>query len=183
MVVSESQLVEAVARDRAAGRTVAFANGCFDLLHVGHVRYLQAAAAEADRLIVAVNDDRSVAALKGEGRPILPAAERAELLAALRGVDYVVIFGDADVGRLLTLLKPDVHCKGTDYTADTVPERAVVAAYGGRTAIVGDPKRHATRELLGGCRSPDAREPHQAPGSDHPHQHEAPGTDLTDHDR
>jgi rfaE bifunctional protein nucleotidyltransferase chain/domain len=148
VVVSESQLVEAVARDRAAGRTVAFANGCFDLLHVGHVRYLQAAAAEADRLIVAVNDDRSVAGLKGDGRPILPAAERAELLAALRGVDYVVIFGDADVGRLLTLLKPDVHCKGTDYTAETVPERAIVAAYGGRTAIVGDPKHHATRELL-----------------------------------
>jgi rfaE bifunctional protein nucleotidyltransferase chain/domain len=148
VVVSESQLVEAVAVDRAAGRTVAFANGCFDLLHVGHVRYLQAAAAEADRLIVAVNDDRSVAGLKGDGRPILPAAERAELLAALRGVDYVVIFGDADVGRLLTLLKPDVHCKGTDYTAETVPERATVAAYGGRTAIVGDPKHHATRELL-----------------------------------
>jgi rfaE bifunctional protein nucleotidyltransferase chain/domain len=148
MILSESQLVEAVTRDRAAGRTVAFANGCFDLLHVGHVRYLQAAAAEADRLIVAVNDDRSVAGLKGEGRPILPAAERAELLAALHGVDYVVVFGDANVERLLTLLKPDVHCKGTDYTAETVPERAVVAAYGGRTAIVGDPKQHATRELL-----------------------------------
>jgi len=148
VVVSESQLVEAVTRDRAAERTVAFANGCFDLLHVGHVRYLRAAAAEADRLIVAVNDDRSVAGLKGEGRPILPAAERAELLAALRGVDYVVVFGDANVERLLTRLKPDVHCKGTDYTAETVPERAVVAAYGGRTAIVGDPKQHATRELL-----------------------------------
>jgi rfaE bifunctional protein nucleotidyltransferase chain/domain len=148
VVVSEQELAEAIAHDRAAGRTVAFANGCFDLLHVGHVRYLQAAAAAADRLIVAVNDDRSVAGLKGDGRPILPAAERAELLAALRGVDYVVIFGDADVGRLLTLLKPDVHCKGTDYTAETVPERAVVAAYGGRTAIVGDPKYHATRELL-----------------------------------
>ena len=112
------------------------------------MRYLQAAAAEADRLIVAVNDDRSVAGLKGEGRPILPAAERAELVAALRGVDYVVVFGDANVERLLTLVKPDVHCKGTDYTAETVPERAVVAAYGGRTAIVGDPKSHATRELL-----------------------------------
>jgi rfaE bifunctional protein nucleotidyltransferase chain/domain len=148
VVVSEQELAEAIAHDRAAGRTVAFANGCFDLLHVGHVRYLQAAAAAADRLIVAVNDDRSVAGLKGDGRPILPAAERAELLAALRGVDYVVIFGDADVGRLLTLLQPDVHCKGTDYTAETVPERAIVAAYGGRTAIVGDPKRHATRELL-----------------------------------
>ena len=148
MVVSESELVEAVARDRAANRTVAFANGCFDLLHVGHVRYLQASAAEADRLIVAVNDDRSVAGLKGEGRPILPASERAELVAALRGVDYVVVFGDATVERLLRLVKPDVHCKGTDYTVDTVPERGVVAGYGGRTAIVGDAKQHATRELL-----------------------------------
>jgi rfaE bifunctional protein nucleotidyltransferase chain/domain len=148
LVVAESELVEAVARDRAAGRTVAFANGCFDLLHVGHLRYLQASAVEADRLIVAVNDDRSVAGLKGEGRPILPASERAELVAALRGVDYVVVFGDANVERLLLLVKPDVHCKGTDYTVDTVPERAVVASYGGRTAIVGDPKSHATRELL-----------------------------------
>jgi rfaE bifunctional protein nucleotidyltransferase chain/domain len=103
---------------------------------------------EADRLIVAVNDDRSVAALKGEGRPILPASERAELVAALRGVDYVVVFGDATAERLLRLVKPDVHCKGTDYTVDTVPERRVVAAYGGRTAIVGDAKQHATRELL-----------------------------------
>jgi rfaE bifunctional protein nucleotidyltransferase chain/domain len=148
MVVSERELVEAVARDRTAGRSVAFANGCFDLLHVGHLRYLQASALEADRLIVAVNDDRSVAGLKGEGRPILPESERAELVAALRGVDYVVVFGDANVERLLLLVKPDVHCKGTDYTVDTVPERAVVAAYGGRTAIVGDPKSHATRELL-----------------------------------
>jgi D-glycero-beta-D-manno-heptose 1-phosphate adenylyltransferase len=148
VVLSEPELVEAVARDRAAGRTVAFANGCFDLLHVGHVRYLHASAAEADRLIVAVNDDRSVAGLKGEGRPILAAAERAELVAALRAVDYVVIFGDLTVERLLQLVKPDVHCKGTDYTVDTVPERGVVAAYGGRTAIVGDAKSHATRELL-----------------------------------
>ena len=148
MVVSEPELVEALARDRAAGLTVAFANGCFDLLHVGHVRYLQASGEEADRLLVAVNDDASVAGLKGEGRPILPAAERAELVAALRCVDYVVVFADATVERLLRLLKPDVHCKGTDYTVETVPERAVVAAYGGRTAIVGDPKSHATRELL-----------------------------------
>jgi rfaE bifunctional protein nucleotidyltransferase chain/domain len=147
-ILSEEELVDAVARDRADGKTIAFANGCFDLLHVGHVRYLQAAAAEGDRLVVAVNDDRSVAALKGEGRPILPAADRAELVAALRAVDYVVVFGDATVERLLLLVKPDVHCKGTDYTVDTVPERAVVASYGGRTAIVGDSKRHATRELL-----------------------------------
>ena len=148
MVVSEPQLVDAVARDRADGKSIAFANGCFDLLHVGHLRYLQGAAAEADRLVVAVNDDASVAALKGAGRPILTAADRAELVAALRGVDYVVVFGDANVERLLLLLKPDVHCKGSDYTVATVPERAVVAGYGGRTAIVGDPKQHATRELL-----------------------------------
>jgi len=148
MITSESQLVQAIARDRAAGRTIAFANGCFDLLHVGHVRYLRGAAAEADRLVVAVNDDESVAALKGPGRPILAAADRAELVAGLRGVDYVVIFGDPTVERLLRLLKPDVHCKGTDYTVETVPERAVVASYGGRTAIVGDPKGHATRDLL-----------------------------------
>ena len=147
-MTTEGELVAAIARDRAAGKTVAFANGCFDLLHVGHVRYLAGAAAEADRLIVAVNDDRSVAGLKGAGRPILPAPERAELVAAIRGVDYVVVFGDANVERLLLLVKPDVHCKGTDYTVESVPERAVVAGYGGRTAIVGDPKSHATRELL-----------------------------------
>ena len=147
-ILSEPELAEAVARDRAAGRTIAFANGCFDVLHVGHVRYLQGAAAEADRLIVAVNDDRSVAALKGPGRPILTAADRAELVAALRGVDYVVIFSDATVERLLVRLAPDVHCKGTDYTVDSVPERAAVQAYGGRTAIVGDPKSHSTRDLV-----------------------------------
>ena len=148
MIVSESELVQEVARDRAAGRTVALANGCFDLLHVGHVRYLEAAAAEADRLIVAVNDDPSVAGLKGAGRPILPASDRAELVAALRGVDYVVVFGDPNVERLLLLLKPDVHCKGTDYTVESVPERAIVLQYGGRTAIVGDEKTHATRDLV-----------------------------------
>jgi D-glycero-beta-D-manno-heptose 1-phosphate adenylyltransferase len=148
MVVSEAELIEAIARERAAGRSIALANGCFDLLHVGHVRYLQGAAAEADVLVVAVNDDPSVAALKGEGRPILSAADRAELVAGLRGVDYVVVFGEPNVERLLRLLRPDVHCKGTDYTVETVPERAVVAAYGGRTAIVGDPKAHATRDLV-----------------------------------
>ena len=147
-VLSEPELIEAVSRDRANGRTIAFANGCFDLLHVGHVRYLQGAAGEADRLVVAVNDDRSVARLKGAGRPILAAADRAELVCALRGVDYVVLFGDLTVERLLTLLEPHVHCKGTDYTVDTVPERAAVLAYGGRIAIVGDPKTHATREQL-----------------------------------
>jgi rfaE bifunctional protein nucleotidyltransferase chain/domain len=147
-VLSESELADAVMHDRAAGRTIALANGCFDLLHVGHVRYLQAASAEADRLIVAVNDDRSVSSLKGSGRPILSAADRAELVSAVRGVDYVIVFGDATVERLLLQLKPDVHCKGTDYTLDSVPERAVVQSYGGRTAIVGDPKNHSTRNLL-----------------------------------
>ena len=152
-VLTEAELVEAVAKERTAGRTLAFANGCFDLLHLGHVRYLQGAAAEADRLIVAVNDDQSVAALKGPGRPVVPGADRAEIVAALRGVDYVVLFADPNVERLLTRLKPDVHCKGTDYTVDTVPERAVVQAYGGRTAIVGDSKTRATRDLLKKIRS------------------------------
>ena len=147
-VLSESALADAVNRDRAAGLTIALANGCFDLLHVGHVRYLQAASAVADRLIVAVNDDRSVSSLKGSGRPILGAADRAELVAAVRGVDYVVVFDDPTVERLLLRLRPDVHCKGTDYTIDSVPERGVVQSYGGRTAIVGDPKNHSTRNLL-----------------------------------
>ena len=148
MILTEDALADAVARDRAAGKTIAFANGCFDLLHVGHIRYLQGASAEADRLIVAVNDDESERRLKGPGRPILTAPDRAELVAALRGVDYVVVFGDTTVERLLRMLEPDVHCKGTDYTVDTVPERAVVASYGGRTAIVGDSKLHATRDLI-----------------------------------
>jgi rfaE bifunctional protein nucleotidyltransferase chain/domain len=148
VILTEDQLLEAVAQDRAIGRTISFANGCFDLLHVGHVSYLQAAAREADRLVVAVNDDASVARLKGEGRPILGAFDRAELVAALRDVNYVVVFGDLTVERLLGLVKPDVHCKGTDYTIDSVPERAAVQAYGGRTAIVGDAKTHATRDLL-----------------------------------
>jgi D-glycero-beta-D-manno-heptose 1-phosphate adenylyltransferase len=148
VVLTEDQLAEAVARDKAGGKVIAFANGCFDLLHVGHVRYLEAAAAEGDRLIVAVNDDESVAALKGPGQPILPAADRAELVSALRAVDYVIVFGDRTVERLLRRLEPHVHCKGTDYTVDTVPERAVVLAYGGRTAIVGDPKDHHTHDLL-----------------------------------
>jgi rfaE bifunctional protein nucleotidyltransferase chain/domain len=146
-VLSESELIAAVAEDRAAGRTIAFANGCFDLIHVGHVRYLQGAAEEGDRLIVAVNDDESVKRLKGPGRPAMPVSERAEIIAALAVVDYVVTFADGTVDRLLGRVKPDVHCKGTDYTVDTVPERAAVQAYGGRTAIVGDPKTHASRDL------------------------------------
>ena len=151
-VLTRERLAEAVARDRAAGRTIAFANGCFDLLHAGHVRYLQAAAAEADRLVVAVNDDEA-AGKKGPGRPILTAAVRAELVAALRGVDYVTIFSEPTVTELLLLLRPDVHCKGTDYTIDTVPERETVRSYGGRIAIVGDPKDHSTRDLLQRIRS------------------------------
>jgi rfaE bifunctional protein nucleotidyltransferase chain/domain len=147
-VVTREALVAAAAEARRAGRSLAFANGCFDLLHVGHVRYLQSAAQEADLLVVAVNDDDSVRELKGPGRPILPAADRAELVAALRGVDFVVIFPEPTVGPLLEALRPDVHCKGTDYTVASVPERAIVEAYGGRTAIVGDPKDHSTRELL-----------------------------------
>jgi len=146
-VVSRERLTELVRTDRRERRTIAFANGCFDLLHVGHIRYLQAAAAEADRLIVAVNDDLTAAA-KGPGRPILKAADRAELVAALRGVDYVTIFPEPTVAPLLELLRPDVHCKGTDYTAGSVPERETVLAYGGRIAIVGDPKDHSTRDLL-----------------------------------
>jgi rfaE bifunctional protein nucleotidyltransferase chain/domain len=152
IVVSREELVGIVERERREGRTMAFANGCFDLLHVGHVRYLQGAAQEADRLIVAVNDD-SVASGKGPGRPILPAADRAELVAALGGVDYVIIFPEPTVTPLLQLLRPDVHCKGTDYTADTVPERDTVRAYGGRVAIVGDPKDHSTRDLLARLRA------------------------------
>ena len=146
-ILTRERLAEAVAADRQAGLTIALANGIFDLLHVGHVRYLRAAAAEADRLVVAVNAD-GVAAAKGPGRPILPALVRAELVAALRGVSYVTIFPEPTVAELLTLLRPDVHCKGTDYTTDTVPEREIVRAYGGRVAIVGDPKDHSTRDLL-----------------------------------
>ena len=146
-VVDRDQLVKKVEQDRAGGCTIAFANGCFDLLHVGHVRYLQAAAEEADRLIVAVNDDVT-AGRKGPGRPIMPAADRAELVAALRGVDYVVVFPESTVTPLLLLLRPDVHCKGTDYTVETVPERETVLGYGGRIAIVGDPKDHSTRDLV-----------------------------------
>ena len=147
-ILPRDEIVRRAQADRAAGRTIAFANGAFDLLHVGHVRYLESAALEADVLVVAVNDDESVRGLKGEGRPIMKAEDRAELVAALRCVDYVVIFPEPTVGPLLEALRPDVHCKGTDYTIDSVPERAIVQGYGGRTAIVGDPKDHSTRDLL-----------------------------------
>jgi D-glycero-beta-D-manno-heptose 1-phosphate adenylyltransferase len=151
--LNEDELLAAVQADRDLGRTIAFANGCFDVLHVGHVRYLADARAQADRLIVAINDDGSVSRLKGPGRPILSGADRAEMVAALESVDFVVLFSDPDVNRLLRLLKPDVHCKGTDYTLDTVPERETVRAYGGRIAIVGDPKDHSTRDLLARIKS------------------------------
>jgi len=147
-VVTDAELMALVEQDRRAGRTIAFANGCFDVLHVGHVRYLEGSKQEGDRLVVAVNDDASVRALKGAGRPIMPAPARAELVAALRAVDYVVTFPELTVERLLSTIRPDVHCKGTDYRVDTVPEREVVRAYGGRIAIVGDPKDHSTRELF-----------------------------------
>jgi rfaE bifunctional protein nucleotidyltransferase chain/domain len=147
-ILTLSELIDAVARERAAGRTVALANGCFDILHVGHIRYLQGAAAEADLLVVAVNDDAAVRLLKGEDRPIMPAADRAELVAGVGGVDYVVVFEGRTAAGVLDAIRPDVHCKGTDYTVDSVPERSIVAAYGGRVAIVGDPKTHSTRDLL-----------------------------------
>ena len=147
-VVTLEELDTFAAGVRASGRTIALANGVFDLLHVGHVRYLQASAAEADCLIVAVNADASVRRLKGEGRPIVDERGRAEMVAALRGVDRVVVFDEDTVGPLLQRLRPDVHCKGTDYTVETVPERAIVIGYGGRTAICGDPKDHSTRDLL-----------------------------------
>lgn len=146
--MTERDLLSRISADRSEGRTIAFANGIFDLLHVGHVRYLQGARAEADRLVVAINSDKSARRLKGEGRPILDEAARAELVGALECVDYVVIFDDPTVDRLLKFLKPDVHCKGTDYTLDSVPERETVRAYGGRVAIVGDPKDHSTSGLL-----------------------------------
>jgi rfaE bifunctional protein nucleotidyltransferase chain/domain len=143
------ELRRRLAAERARGRTVAFANGHFDLLHVGHLRYLEAARRQADLLVVGVNGDDSVTRLKGPGRPIVPAAERAELLAGLAAVDFVVIFEEDSPAGLLADLRPDVHCKGTDYgTPEQVPERAVVAAYGGRTVLVGDPKEHATRDLI-----------------------------------
>ena len=133
---------------QAAGRRVVFANGCFDLVHVGHVRYLEGARAQGDVLIVGINSDASVTALKGNGRPILPEAERAEIVASMACVDYVVIFDAPTADEVLLELRPDVHAKGTDYTQATVPERTTVLSYGGMVAIVGDAKAHATRDLI-----------------------------------
>jgi len=147
-VLSRAALLEAAARERASGKTVVFANGAFDLLHVGHVRYLEAARREGGWLAVGVNSDASVARAKGAGRPILPEAERAEIVAALAAVDAVAIFEEDSPASLIAALRPDVHAKGTDYSAESVPERDVVAAYGGRTAIVGDSKDHATTDVI-----------------------------------
>ncbi len=150
---SLAEVAARVAEARAGGRSVALANGCFDVLHVGHIRYLAGARAEADVLVVGVNGDDSVRKLKGEGRPVLPEGDRAVLVAALRSVDHVVVFREDDVKMLLLALRPDVHCKGTDYTLETVPERDVVRSYGGRVAIVGDPKDHDTRSILARLRA------------------------------
>jgi D-glycero-beta-D-manno-heptose 1-phosphate adenylyltransferase len=147
-VLDRAELRKQVEAWRAAGDRVTLTNGCFELLHVGHVRYLRAAKQLGGRLVVAVNSDDSVRALKGEGRPLMPAEERAEILAALADVDAVVIFSESNVRALIREIHPDVHAKGTDYTEDSVPERDVVREYGGRVAIVGDPKDHSASEII-----------------------------------
>ena len=146
MTVAEA--ADLAERLRAAGRRIVLANGCFDLIHVGHVRYLEEARRLGDVLFVGINSDAAVARLKGDGRPLMPAAERLEILAALRFVDHVVVFNDDTADGLLRAIKPDVHAKGTDYTEDSVPERATARAVGAATAITGDPKRHATRDVI-----------------------------------
>jgi len=147
-ILDRSRLVEEIEAARKAARRVVFANGCFDILHAGHVRYLNGAKALGDVLVVAINSDEQVRKQKGEGRPLMAEDERAEMVAALEVVDFVVIFNEPTVTELLLKLKPDVHAKGTDYTEDTVPEREVVRSYGGRVAIVGDPKDHSSSELI-----------------------------------
>ena len=147
-IVTRDALSSKVAQHQRSGQRVVFANGCFDTLHVGHIRYLEGARREGDLLVVGVNADSSVCNLKGPGRPILNEDARAQLVAGLRSVDYVVLFAEPNVEALLEALRPDVHAKGTDYTTETVPERAVAARLGIRVAIVGDPKDHSTRELL-----------------------------------
>jgi len=147
-ILDERALLDAIASERREKHSIGFANGVFDVLHVGHIRYLQAAAREADILVVGVNSDESVRAIKGAGRPLTNERERAEIVSAIRGIAYVTIFLESSPARLIGVLKPDVHCKGTDYTADSVPERDVVRAYGGRVVIVGDPKDHSTTAIL-----------------------------------
>ena len=148
IVLSREELMERVASAKAGGARVVFANGCFDVLHVGHIRYLAGARELGDVLIVGINSDEQVTIQKGPGRPVLPANERAEIVAALESVTYVTIFDEPTVEELLLALKPDVHAKGTDYTTDTVPERNVVRSYGGQVAIVGDPKDHSTSAII-----------------------------------
>jgi len=147
-ILDRAALRRQVQRWRQAGEHITLANGCFDLLHVGHVRYLHAAKELGGRLIVAINSDDSVRSLKGEGRPLMPAEERAEILAALSDVDAVVIFPERDVRALIGEIRPDVQAKGTDYTADSVPEADTVREYGGEVAIVGDPKNHSASEII-----------------------------------
>jgi rfaE bifunctional protein nucleotidyltransferase chain/domain len=147
-ILDREELQRQVSAWRNAGESITLANGCFDLLHVGHVRYLNAAKRLGGRLVVGLNSDLSVRALKGMGRPIMPAEERAEILAALADVDAVVIFPENDVRSLIRAIRPDVHAKGTDYTAETVPERDVVRENGGRVEIVGDPKNHSASEII-----------------------------------
>jgi D-glycero-beta-D-manno-heptose 1-phosphate adenylyltransferase len=147
-VLGRDQLQSQVEAWRSAGDRITLANGCFDLLHVGHVRYLHAAKELGGRLVVALNSDESVRSLKGEGRPLMPAEERAEILAALADVDAVVIFRERDVRAIIREIHPDIHAKGTDYTAESVPEGDVVREYGGRVAIVGDPKNHSASEII-----------------------------------
>jgi D-glycero-beta-D-manno-heptose 1-phosphate adenylyltransferase len=147
-IKSLAELEAIVPEIRASGRKVVFANGCFDLLHVGHIRYLQNARALGDVLILGVNSDACVAALKGKGRPLQSEADRIEILSSIECVDYVLLFDAPTVDGILKALKPDIHAKGTDYTEDSVPERETVLAYGGRIAIVGDPKNHSTRDLI-----------------------------------
>src|SRR5437660_11288046 len=147
-ILSRTELRQLVEQWRSAGERIVLGNGGFDLLHVGHVRYLRGAKALGGRLVVAINSDESVRALKGEARPVMPAEERAEIVAALADVDAVVIFPELDVRAIIREIRPDVQAKGTDYTADSVPERDTVAEYGGRVEIVGDPKEHSTSEIL-----------------------------------
>ena len=149
MILERDQLLAQVAARRQAGGRVVLANGCFDVIHVGHVRYLQGAKELGDVLIVGINSDKQVALLKGAGRPIMGERERAEIVDSIAAVDFVTIFDEPTVESLLLLIKPDVHAKGTDYTVESVPEREVVLSYGGRVAIVGDPKNHSTSQLLG----------------------------------
>jgi len=147
-IVDRNTLIDRVSSARQKGSTIVLANGCFDVLHAGHVRYLEAAKVIGDFLVVGVNSDAQVAALKGNGRPLLPEAERAEIVASLAAVDVVTVFDEPTVTELLLAIKPDVHAKGTDYTEQTVPERDVVRSFGGRVAIVGDPKDHSTSEMI-----------------------------------